>query len=67
MQSSRMEMEIELEDARRCWADLLRQAAGGARVILLCDGEPIGALVGTEDYAEILLHRGSRGETGPPN
>jgi antitoxin (DNA-binding transcriptional repressor) of toxin-antitoxin stability system len=62
-----MEIEIEIAEARRCWPDLLRQAAGGVRVVLLCDGEPIGALVGAEDYEQVLLHRASRGETGPPN
>jgi antitoxin (DNA-binding transcriptional repressor) of toxin-antitoxin stability system len=62
-----MEIEIELEEARRCWSDLMRQAAGGARIILLCDGQPIGALVGREDYELVLLHRASSGDLGPPN
>ncbi len=61
-----MEIEIEIEEARRRWADLLRQAADGVRVVLLSDGEPIGALVGSDDLDELLRWRAAR-ETGPPN
>ena len=61
-----MEIEIEIEEARRRWPDLLRQAADGVRVVLLSDGEPIGALIGGDDLDAVLRWRASR-ETGPPN
>ncbi len=61
-----MEIEVELEEARRRWDDLLSQAADGVRVVLLVDGQPIGALVGEEDLLAVLRWRASR-ETGPPN
>ena len=61
-----MEIEIEFEEARRRWPELLAKAADGDRVVLLVDGQPIGALVGEEDLEAVLRWRASR-ETGPPN
>ena len=61
-----MEIEIEFEEARRRWPELLAKAADGDRVVLLVDGEPIGALVGEEDLMAVIRWRASR-ETGPRN
>ncbi|MCA1828616.1 MAG: hypothetical protein LC689_16970 [Myxococcales bacterium] len=61
-----MEIEIEIEEARRRWPELLAKAANGDRVVLLCDGHHIGALVGPEDMEAVLRWRAT-GETGPPN
>ncbi len=61
-----MEIEIEIEEARRRWPELLERAADGDRVVLLCDGEAIGALVGPDDMEAVLQWRASR-ERGPPN
>lgn len=60
-----MEIEIELEEARRRWQELLARAADGDRVVLLVDGVPIGALVGKEDF-DAVCEWHARG-TGPPN
>jgi len=61
-----MEIEIEIEEARRRWPELLARAADGDRVVLLVDGQPIGALVGEDDLMAVLRWRAYR-ETGPPN
>jgi prevent-host-death family protein len=63
-----MEIEIEIEEASRRWADLLKQVAGGARVVLLRNGRPISVLVGREDYRLLQRHRATESAlpTGPP-
>ena len=46
-----MEIHIEVEEAERRWTYLENQiAVHGARVVLLVDGKPIGAILPKEDY-----------------
>ena len=52
-----MEINVEFEEMRRRWDELLERAASGARVVVTVDGEPIGALVGEEDMQFLLQHR----------
>ena len=46
-----MEIHIEVEEAERRWTYLENQIAfHGARVVLLVNGKPIGAILPKEDY-----------------
>ena len=60
-----MEIEIEIEEARRRWPELLARAADGDRVVLLVDGQPIGALVGEDDLMAVLLGTDGLGHLVP--
>jgi hypothetical protein len=63
-----MEIQIEVEEARRRWPYLVHQVVTyGVRVVLLRNGRVIGALVGRADL-EFLAHhrRGPVPSTGPP-
>ena len=63
-----MEIEIEIEEARRRWSDLMNQVARGVRVVLLRDGRPVGALISAADYRFLKQHRALMAEpTGLPN
>jgi prevent-host-death family protein len=62
-----MEIEVEIEEARRCWPYWHKVAASGVVVVLLRNGKPIGALVSQEDYAWLQQQKALLGETGPPN
>ena len=65
-----MEIQVEVEEARRSWAYLVDQVVRhGVRVVLLRNGRPIGALVGRADLEWLARHgRGPLAPTtGPPN
>ena len=63
-----MEIEIEIEEARRRWTDLQKQIARGARVVLLRNGQPIAAFVSAADYRFLQGERAMElvRPTGPP-
>ncbi len=63
-----MELQIEIEEARRRWPYLVHQVVTyGVRVVLLRNGRVIGALVGRADLEFLARHRrGPVPYTGPP-
>ena len=63
-----MEIQIEIEEARRRWPYLVHQVVTyGVRVVLLRNGRIIGALVGRADLEFLARHRrGPLAATSPP-
>jgi hypothetical protein len=64
-----MEIQIEMEEARRRWSFLVHQVVTrGVRVVLLREGRIVGALVGRSDFDFLMRHKpGFVATTGPPN
>lgn len=64
-----MELQIEIEEARRRWSYLVHQVVTyGVRVVLLRNGRIVGALVGRSDLEFLARHRrGPVPSTSPPN
>jgi len=64
-----MELQIEIEEARRRWSYLVNQVVShGVRVVLLRNGRVIGALVGRADLEFLMRYKpGFVPMTGPPN